>query len=309
MKKALLIHPEELTKKWIDRMSDVGCTALAFHPEGGINAEKSLGKLIELCKTDKFRQLVDYANDKKMQIEYHMHSARYLLPESYFNEHPEWFRENENKEHVPDFNFCISNREALEFVSENAVKLAKALYKSDAKFYFWLDDKKGARCFCKKCSCFSASDLNLIVVNEIVTKLRKEIKDAKLCYLAYYDSMPVPEKVKPCEEIFLQYAPFERDFKKGAVCMSDNEKQNITDLLEFFGDTDSEVLEYWYDNSMYSGWKKPPKKLVTDNEMIKNDIDFYKNLGFSKIASFACFLGEDYEELYGEPDVSAFTLN
>ena len=66
------------------------------------------------------------------------------------------------------------------------------------------------------------------------------------------------------------------------------------------------MLEYWYDNSLFSNWKKPPAKFSPDNEMIKADIEFYKRLGFNDIASFACYLGEDYEALYGESDISAF---
>ena len=36
------------------------------------------------------------------------------------------------------------------------------------------------------------------------------------------------------------------------------------------------------------------------------ELEYYHNLDFFNITSFACFLGEGYEEMLGEPDVSAF---
>ena len=76
---------------------------------------------------------------------------------------------------------------------------------------------------------------------------------------------------------------------------------------EFFSWKDSKVLEYWLDNSLFSGWKKPPKEFKADDEKIKKEVAEYASLGFEIISTFGCFLGEDYEELYGEPDISAFT--
>ena len=45
--KTLLIHPDELSRKWIDRMKSVGCTSVGIHPEGGKSALESLKNLIE----------------------------------------------------------------------------------------------------------------------------------------------------------------------------------------------------------------------------------------------------------------------
>ena len=66
------------------------------------------------------------------------------------------------------------------------------------------------------------------------------------------------------------------------------------------------MLEYWYDNSLFSRWKKPPKQMFPKNHLIPADLAFYRSLGFEDIASFACFLGEDYEALYGDFDLSAY---
>ena len=67
------------------------------------------------------------------------------------------------------------------------------------------------------------------------------------------------------------------------------------------------MLEYWLDNSLFSGWKKPPKEFKADTAAIKKEVPEYAELGFEIISTFGCFLGEDYDELYGEADISAFT--
>lgn len=306
MGKVLLIHPDELSKKWIDRAKSVSCTALAIHPVGGEKACDALKELVNLCSEKYFKDLVDYAIHVGLEIEYHLHAARYLLPEEEYSIHPEWFRMNEAGVRTPDWNFCVSNNAALDLVTENAVTLAKSLYGSVHKFYFWMDDVKNGNCHCARCEELSPSDQQMLVMNSILKRLRREIPDAQLSYLAYFDTMTPPRKEKPEAGIFLEYAPFERDFTKGAVCMSEDVKQEIKNMLAFFGKGDSVVLEYWYDNSMFSSWKKPPQKFLPDNQLIQKDIVFYRQLGFETIASFACFLGMDYEELFGEPDVSAF---
>ena len=78
----------------------------------------------------------------------------------------------------------------------------------------------------------------------------------------------------------------------------------LRNLLDFFGKDDAKVLEYWYDNSLFSKWKKPPVSFTPDSEAILRDYAFYRDLGFKNLSSFACFLGADYVELYGEPDLS-----
>ena len=40
--------------------------------------------------------------------------------------------------------------------------------------------------------------------------------------------------------------------------------------------------------------------------MIEEDIKRYLDYGFEYISSFACYLGPEYEKLYGQPDISAF---
>jgi hypothetical protein len=108
----------------------------------------------------------------------------------------------------------------------------------------------------------------------------------------------------------LEYAPIDRDHHT-PLSEAGNEKntsqnQYIKELIQTFGADTAKVLDYWLDNSLFSNWTKPPKPLVADERVIHADFDYYSKLGFKDISCFACYLGADYVELHGEPDITAF---
>ena len=306
MSKFLIIHPEELSVKWISRLRALNVDTLGIHSCGGTNAHMYLQNMIENLKNENVQELLNMAKEQGLNVEYELHSASYLLPRELFETHPEYFRVDSEGKRTSQANFCVSSSEALKIVSKRAAELAQSLYMSSDKFYFWLDDGKDLHCHCEKCRGLSPSDQQLIALNAMLEEIQKIRSDAKLAYLAYCTTIDAPKKIKPHKDIFLEYAPFLRDRSKPASVMNSNEKENIKALFELFGKKDSKILEYWYDNSMFSGWKKPPKYLSVDNDMMLDDIAFYRELGFENIGSFACFLGQDYEELHGEPDMIAF---
>jgi hypothetical protein len=308
MKRKLIIHSFELRKSWIDRMVALGVDTIGIHPVGGAKSHEHLAHdLQEIYPSEHFHALIDYAHAKGLEIEYSLHALSYLLPRSLFETHPEYFRMNEDGQRVSDFNFCPSNQDALAYVCNRAEELVKQLYGSNDTYYLWLDDVNDKRCYCEKCKRFSGSDQNLTVMNAIIKKLRETNPKAKLAYLGYYQTEQAPELVRPAEGIFLEYAPFTRDMRKSAQIVPEECKTNIRKLITCFGKKDSWVLEYWYDNSYFS--RRANDAMVEFfplNDTIPSDIDYYLDFGFENVASFACFLGEEYEKLYGEADLSAF---
>lgn len=131
-------------------------------------------------------------------------------------------------------------------------------------------------------------------------------RTAKMAHLAHRDTLTVPSNIVPEKVVFLEYAPIEK-YKDGDEILIKAEREALLKQSEFFGFKDSKVLEYRLDNSLFSGWKKPPKRFSPDNAQIKKEVAEYAALGFETVATFGCFLGDDYEELYGEPDISGFT--
>ena len=308
MKTQFIVHPDEVSVERIDSLKKAGVTCLGIHSEGGETAYRSLAEMVQMLKTDEMRSLLDYAKKQGLEIEYELHAMGYLMPKQLFSSHPEYFRVDANGNRNCDKNFCVSNEEALNLVCENAVRLALDLYGSSDKFYFWIDDGNDIFCHCEKCKHISPSDQALIVINAMQRAIRKVRPYAQMAYLAYGDTLLLPS-VKPDEGVFLEYAPFEKYTNKteNAQFYIQREFDMVGPLIEYFGKKEAKVLEYWYDNSLYSRWKKPPAKFMLDEEKLAKDLAFYKEKGFEYISTFGCFLGSDYVALYGDTDVTPLT--
>ena len=308
IKSSMLIHPDELSRKWIDRLADAGIEAIGIHPCGGKNADQTLKDLLEKMKTSEFCSLIDYAKSKGLEVEYEFHAMSYLLQRTLFDTHPEYFRMNKDGERIKEYNFCVSNPDAMRLVAKNAAELSISLYKSSRNFYFWLDDGIDLKCHCPFCSHLSASDQQIIVLNNILREIKRQIPDARMAYLAYMDTVVPPTYTDIEDGIFLEYAPFAKyTVSKDKVELIEKEKEMTIPLMRIFNKQPSKVLEYWYDNSLFSNWRKPPQKFVLDESNMVSDIAEYKRAGFDSISTFACFLGEDYETLHGNIDIIPFS--
>ena len=243
-------------------------------------------------------------------VEFEMHALSWILNRRLFDKHKEWFRKNEKGVRVPEFNCCASNPDVLDYIRERSAELARIFHPDTDKYYFWIDDVASASCQCEKCRALSPSDQALTLYNAIADGLSSVNPRAKQSYLAYYATLPVPTNVKKRDNVFLEFAPLARDFD---VSLFDESREKnysqvktLPALLDFFGRDDAKVLEYWMDNSLFSGWKKPPKELHFNAKTCEADVNRYKELGFTSITSFGCFLGEDYRDLYGDADLSEY---
>ena len=308
--RGLLVHPEELDETWINRLKGSDIRTVGLHPVGGKKAHESLQALYEDVRDGKYEARFARLREMGMEIEYEVHAMSWLLPRALFDEHPDWFRMNEEGERVADFNLCPSNTEALDFVAARSAELARVLTPTTHRYHFWIDDVRDSYCHCPKCKGLSPSDQALIVYNAMLRGIRTVDPAATQCYLAYQKTRPAPTAVAPTEGIFLEYAPFDRDFQHS---MNDKsceknviEGEPLPALLELFGTKGAKVLEYWLDNSLFSKWKKPPQPFSFDPEVMRADLAYYKELGFEDATVFACYLGSDYVELYGEPSISAY---
>jgi len=307
---SVLIFPHELTHKWIERAAKNNIDIIAMHPPGGKKAPETLEKLLELCETDEFRALVDEVYDHGMKVEYEFHAAGYLVPRELFDTHHEYFRMDENGERINDWNFCISNEEALDLAVKRARDVVKRLYRSTNRYYFWLDDCRDKICQCPKCRSMTTADQQMLFNKRLLEEIRKDDPDATIAYLAYFDTMRLPTKEFDTEGMFLEYAPIEKSMGKDAnPAYIAEEIEMVKKLCDYFGTENARVLEYWIDNSLFSRGQKEPLPFAFTEESIeamKKDIENYRSLGFNEFATFACSLGPNYEKLHGEPDITPF---
>ncbi|MBO4407366.1 MAG: DUF4838 domain-containing protein [Clostridia bacterium] len=309
LEKGVVVHPDEVTGFWRDTFLQTDLRLLGIHPVGGAGSHGRVKKLAEEGLPAESRDHLATLKRAGVGIEYELHVMSLLLPRELFARHPEYFRTDEKGGRNPDLNCCASNPDALEIVAENAARLARALPSSTHRYSFWLDDARSGICRCPACASLSAADQALLVYNAVERGIRRADPLGRQSYLAYCGASELPARVTPEDGIYLEYAPFDRD-PTLPMTHSGNapSAKNARELAAFFGAKEGKVLEYWLDNSKYSGWKKPPKKLVPDPDVIRRDLDFYDLLGFRTATTFACFLGEDYEALWGKPDLGGYAV-
>ena len=309
-RRGILVHPEDLTRDWISRMADARLNTLGLHPVGGRMAHESLQRAIDCHMLPGSRRLRAMAADRGINVEYEAHVMAWLLPRHLFDRYPDWFRMNDKGERAADFNMCASNPDALDYVAERTALLASLLDTGARKYYFWTDDVRGYSCQCPECRRLSPADQQLRLVNAMLRGLKKYDPAAKLCYLAYRDALAVPRNVEPLDGVFLEYAPIDRDHHRpicDASCgQNARESAPLKDLLNFFGTKDARVLDYWMDNSLFSNWTKPPRPFALDEAVMARDVEFYRGLGFEEITAFGCYLGPDYEALYGKVSLGSY---
>jgi hypothetical protein len=132
-----------------------------------------------------------------------------------------------------------------------------------------------------------------------------------------HTTLKPPTQIRPEPGIFLEFAPIARRYDRP---LSDRAAQRLsTDMthgehldcldanLAVFGTEGAQVLEYWMDNSRFSGWKRDQVKLLPWNrEVFLADIELYAARGIRHVTQFATWLDGWYVEHFGEPPVDEY---
>ncbi len=305
----IIIHDTDIGEYWKALFLDSGLDTLGLHPAGGVDAHLSLDAFLKSLSDSSAQTFIHELRSRDISVNLECHALSWLLTRELFGRHPHWFRQDETGKRTPDFNMCPSCEDALEYLSERTRFLASLIPWNGKYFHLWIDDVASAPCMCEKCVRLSPSDQAMIIYNAMLKGLKAYRCDARLAYLAYHGTLDTPT-VTPDEGIFLEFAPIRRCFEhpiNHVSCQKNAaEIASLDSLLAFFGKTDAKVLEYWMDNSLFSGWKKPYVKLPFNREILQKDVSFYRSKGFEHITSFGCFLGEEYSQQYGIPPVKEY---
>ena len=251
------------------------------------------------------------AREAGIDFEFEEHMMSFLLPRELFSSHPEYFRMEKNGKRTKDANGCPSNKECLEVVKINAKDIARRYHPTNNKYYFWMDDGGGI-CHCPDCKSLNASDQALLFENAVIEAVREINPEAQVAHLCYHETLDPPKKIKPAEGIFLEFAPFFRNWSyplsngtaKGRTGIShDRYLKALKANLKIFPVETAQVLEYWMDDSLFSEWN--PDKLVKipwNPEIFKNDLDTYASFGIRHIMCYCAYVGPDYVRQFGFPD-------
>jgi len=300
---------------WPTRVKRAGLTTVATHFITNPRFKHhTLQHLVNFVKSETGQRFREECAKLGLHVEHETHAISDLLPRSLFKKDPTMFRMNEDNERTPQFNFCAHSHAGIGTICENAVRYAEVLKPTTGRYFFWIDDA-GPMCRCRQCRLYSDSDQALILENAVVSALRRHMDpDATLAHLAYVNTMKPPIEVKPEPGIFLEFAPINRTWTH-PLCRRDVKRGSLThgqllDMLdanlEVFGKDSAQVLEYWLDVSMFSGWKRPPKKLPWNREVFLDDLRTYGDRGIHHITSFGAFIDAQYIRLHGEPPIDEY---
>ena len=308
--RGIIIHAQDAGDYWADRLEKSALNVVGIHPAGGHDAHRTMEECIRLMQTSDWAKFTSRMEKAGIAVEYEMHALSWILERERFEKQPEWFRMDENGQRTPKFNCCASNDDALDYIRERSAALAKIFRPDTHKHYFWIDDVASAGCMCEKCRALSPSDQAMRITNAIAEGLQSVDPLAKESYLAYCATLELPSSEKPRDNLFLEFAPISRDFDTSLFDpdrpRNYEQVKNLPALLDFMGRTDAKVLDYWVDNSLFSGWKLPPKEFRLNAATMRADVEEYRKLGFDSITSFGCFLGENYAELYGDAELDEY---
>jgi hypothetical protein len=194
-------------------------------------------------------------------------------------------------------------------VTARAVELAERLPPSTERYYYWPDDG-GAWCHCDRCRGLTASDQQVVVMNAIVTALRAARPEARLACLAYLDCLAPPTGAAPEPGLFLEYAPIRRCYRHalsdGGCALNREHAANLAALVAAFGAEGAQVLEYWLDASMFSGWRRPARQIPFQPALLAADLAMYAGLGIRSVTTFGVYLDAYYFATHGTPPVAEY---
>ena len=308
--RGIVIHDTDCGPYWAERLEKSGLDTVGVHPAGGTEAHLTLAACMELVRTDRFGEFRRRMNRAGIAVEFEMHALSWLLPRELFRDRPDWFRMDEKGERTPLFNCCASSPDALAFIRDRAAVLAAAFPSDTGRYHFWIDDTAEARCHCPLCRELSAADQALRITNAIAEGVRRTDPRGRTAYLAYCGTLREPERTEPLPCLFLEFAPIGRDFDRSLFDPASErnaaQTARLPALLDFFGTKDAKALDYWVDNSLFSGWKLPPKQFSLNRDVCRADVTGYAARGFETVTSFGCYLGENYRDLWGDAPVEEY---
>lgn len=305
--KGIVIIYNDFSIDFLEILKKVNIKSIGLHSLYQFGGVKSY---LEWLNTKETQDLIAKFENEGFSFTHFLHAVDYLLPRDLYQDHPDWFRENEKGQRTNDWNLCPSNKQALSYLENSSFDLAKKLKQKNHYYHLWLDDSINSFCHCEKCQNISPFDQNMIVVKSILKGLKKYDQEAMLSFLAYQDSFGIP-KIKPPKDIFLEFAPINRNHNKSIDSDDENNVNNrkVFDGLAMLFTNNIHILEYYLDVSYFCNWKKEDAKQLTINkDVLQKDLLYYKSKGATSIYSFAGFVDKSWIDKYGDEQLQEYSL-
>lgn len=297
--RGVVLVPEDLSlPDWPERASRARLTTIAVHHQS------SPAAVARFIASEEGARFLMRCERLELQVEYELHALSELLPRDRFDREPSLFAMNNRGERTPESNLCATSGLALEVVAENTASLARRLRPSTGRHFFWADDA-APWCRCPRCRDLSDSDQALLVTNAIAAALVGDNPRASAAHLAYHNTASPPTNVRPHPAVFLEFAPIHRRYdrpfgEQGASELADG-VDALAANLKVFPRSTAQVLEYWLDASLFSGWRRPVRSVPWRPDIVRRDLTACRSLGVRQVTTFAAWVDASYRARWGEP--------
>ena len=194
-------------------------------------------------------------------------------------------------------NFCMSNKDARDLVSEYVANYAESHSNVDA-LHVWLADGTNNHCECEECRKKTPSDWYVDLLNEIDEKLTERKIPTKIVFLSYVDISwaPIESRIKNQDRFIFMLAPFTRSYydsiPKGKIKETSTKYERnkvylaktLEEYLAFYNDWREDfkgpafAFEYhfcWCENYDLSRFKH--------SKLIHDEIALYKSMGIDGV--------------------------
>jgi len=254
---------------------------------------------------DGFNDWIDFAAKTKLNaIHIHSNEGIDLMPDLVasrgldFNIRRHFFGDK----YSPSDNNDLERNKAL--VTDYVSKLPSQLN----EFFLWPADV--VLLLSENAAGWSIPDMILTFTNEMSTAIRKLRPNARMSFLAYWSTWGIPQKIKPVDSIFLELAHIQQCFSHSIAdpeChVNSKEIAPVIDgLLEIFNPSETHVLGYWLDASLFGRgvYQELSGRLPIEGSILQRDIRYYKSKGVTKISTFAVNLDRKYFSKFTSPSV------
>ena len=311
-KRGIVVFPSDIisvgTPKFLEFIHESNLNLLGIHANTISRNPTNTGfedltYLKAFLESKEGQLLLDECEKQHIAIEYETHALQEILPRELFDEHPEYFRMDENGVRQKDHNMCFSSENAFLEIEKNIVEIVKWLKPTTHRYFFWTDDVNNTYCHCDLCKNYTGSEQTLLYENRLLYILRKIDPLATLAHLAYGSTLTAPVKVKPSDGIFLEYAPSRSDYTKPLL---EENIQNLETNLQVFPKNTAHILEYWLDESRFSGYRRNNlTKIPWNIQNFDRDIKSFYDLGITSVTCFGTWMiCDDYLRKFGEESTS-----
>jgi len=295
------------TLDWPQRAQAAGLTTIATHI--------TPSEVADFVATEAGQRFLAQCRDHGLAVEHELHAVSDLLPRALFDRDPTMFRMDEGGHRVREDNLCVHSPAALEVAAENVVRYTRLLPSTTGRYFYWCDDGR-PMCRCPDCRGLSDSEQTLLLENHLLRAIRTVDANATLAHIVYHNTLSAPQQVRPDPGVFLEYAPISRQYdrplrdRSGGLPGQVGHGELLDHLaanLAVFGSEGAQALEYWLDLSRFSGWKRAQiDRVPWHDEVFRDDLALYAELGIRHVTSFACWIDGDYVARFGEPPLAEY---